>query len=47
MQVQAFIPAKLAYGSKGVCVEDGECLVPPDTPLKYYIKLIRVTAAAG
>ena len=28
-EVQAFIPSKLAYGSKGVCTEDGECLIPP------------------
>lgn len=46
-EVQAFIPASLAYGNKGVCTEDGECLVPPDSNLKYYIKLLRVTSAAG
>ena len=47
-EVQAFIPSKLAYGSKGVCPTEGqECLIPPDTNLKYYIKLIRVTSAAG
>ena len=28
-EVQAFIPSNLAYGSKGVCTEDGECLIPP------------------
>ena len=46
-EVQALIPAKLAYGSKGVCPAEGECLIPPDTNLKYFIKLIRVTSAAG
>lgn len=46
-EVQALIPAALAYGSKGVCTEAGECLVPPGSNLKYYVKLIRVTAASG
>jgi FKBP-type peptidyl-prolyl cis-trans isomerase len=46
-EVQALIPARLAYGDKGVCTEAGECLVPPGTNLKYYIKLLKVTPAAG
>lgn len=46
-EVKAFIPSKLAYGSKGVCNINGECLVPPDTPLKYFVKLLKVTSAAG
>ena len=46
-EVQALFPSSLAYGSKGVCTENGECLVPPNTDLKYYIKLVRVTSAAG
>ncbi len=36
------IPAKYAYGSKGVCLEkDGkkECLIPPNENLKYFIKV--------
>jgi len=46
-EVQALIPANLAYGSKGVCTENGECLVPPDTNLKYFLRLLRVTISAG
>jgi FKBP-type peptidyl-prolyl cis-trans isomerase len=41
------IPSKYAYGEKGVCVagQSGkECLVPPNTNLKYFIKLKRVGA---
>ena len=34
-----FIPAKLAYGETGVCVEkegeQSECLVPPNTDIVY------------
>jgi FKBP-type peptidyl-prolyl cis-trans isomerase len=46
-EVQALLPAKLAYGDKGVCTDDGECLIKPGTDLKYFIRLIRVAAAAG
>eukprot|EP00953_Heterococcus_sp_UTEX-ZZ885_P019219 10745-Heterococcus_DN1.PRE.2 len=28
------VPPALAYGAKGVCVEGGECLVPPNETLK-------------
>lgn len=45
-EVQALIPAELAYGEKGVCLEN-ECLVPPNTNLKYFIRLIRTAAPAG
>lgn len=38
------IPAKYAYGSKGVCTEKGECLIPPNTDLKYFVRLKRVGA---
>ena len=37
------IPAEYAYGKKGVCVGD-QCLVPPDTPVRYAIKLKSVGA---
>jgi len=46
-EIQALIPASLAYGDKGVCTESGECLVPPGSSLKYYIKLVKVASAAG
>lgn len=35
------VPAKYAFGSKGVCTVDG-CLVPPNETLKYVIKVKRV-----
>ena len=46
-EITTIIPAKYAYGSKGVCVQGQqgkECLIQPDTPLKYFIKLKRVGA---
>jgi FKBP-type peptidyl-prolyl cis-trans isomerase len=36
------VPPKLAYGDKGVCVDDGECLVPPNETLKFTITLDKV-----
>ena len=36
-----------AYGEKGVCTDDGECLIKPNTSLKYFIRLNRVAQAAG
>ena len=38
-KVQAIIPAKLAFGDKGICLEDGECLVKPRSTLVYDIFL--------
>lgn len=38
-KVQAIIPPKLAYGDKGVCLEDGECLIKPGSTLVYDIYL--------
>eukprot|EP00978_Attheya_sp_CCMP212_P046204 scaffold378922_cov26-Attheya_sp.AAC.1 len=32
-QVQAIIPPSLAYGDKGVCLDDGECLIKPGSTL--------------
>lgn len=37
------VPADLAYGEKGVCLQNsGECLVPPNERLGYDITLLRV-----
>lgn len=41
-EVQALIPAKIAYGERGVCTDSGECLIPPNTDLKYFIRLVRI-----
>lgn len=40
------IPAKYAYGAKGVCIEGekGGCLIPPNEDLKYAVKLLSVGA---
>jgi len=40
-KVQAIIPAKFAYGDKGVCLENGECLVKPNETLVYDVFLIK------
>jgi FKBP-type peptidyl-prolyl cis-trans isomerase len=38
-KVQAIIPPNLAYGEKGVCLDDGECLIKPGSTLVYDIFL--------
>ena len=38
-KVQAIIPAALAFGDKGICLDDGECLVKPGSTLVYDILL--------
>lgn len=40
-KVQAIVPPELAYGEKGVCLEDGECLIKPGSTLVYDILLKR------
>lgn len=37
------VPPKLAYGDKGVCLEQSkDCLVPPGETLGYSVTLLRV-----
>lgn len=38
-KVQAIIPPQLAFGDKGICLDDGECLVKPGSTLVYDIYL--------
>jgi FKBP-type peptidyl-prolyl cis-trans isomerase len=38
-KVQAILPPELAFGTKGICIEDGECLVKPGATLVYDIYL--------
>ena len=38
-EVTCTIPSKLAYGSKGVCLEGKGCLIEPNTDLNYVVKL--------
>ncbi|KAL7550365.1 hypothetical protein ACHAWF_013604 [Thalassiosira exigua] len=40
-KVQAIIPPELAYGEKGVCLDDGECLIKPGSTLVYDVFLKR------
>jgi FKBP-type peptidyl-prolyl cis-trans isomerase len=40
-KVQAIIPPELAFGDKGICIENGECLVKPKSYLVYDIYLKR------
>ncbi|KAL3805988.1 hypothetical protein ACHAW5_005165 [Stephanodiscus triporus] len=42
-KVQAIIPPGLAYGEKGVCLEDGECLIKPGSTLVYDVFLKRTS----
>lgn len=38
-KVQAIIPPELAFSDKGICLDDGECLVKPGSTLVYDICL--------
>ena len=38
----AQVPPELAYGKKGICLEDGSCLVPPDERLQFELTLERI-----
>jgi FKBP-type peptidyl-prolyl cis-trans isomerase len=38
-KVQAIVPPELAFGDKGICLENGECLVKPKSTLVYDIYL--------
>ena len=38
------IPPEYGYGKKGVCIKEGECLVPPNETLRYAIKIKTVGA---
>lgn len=39
------VPPELAYGARGVCVENKGCLVPPSETLTYDIELVRVSVS--
>ena len=38
-KVQVIIPPKLAFGDKGLCLENGECLIKPGQTLVYDLSL--------
>jgi peptidylprolyl isomerase len=39
---KVIVPARLAYGDRGVCIPDKGCLVPPGETLEYDLTLNRV-----
>jgi peptidylprolyl isomerase len=39
---KVIVPAKLAYGDRGVCLPEKGCLVPPGETLEYDLTLKRV-----
>ena len=45
-EVQALVPAAMAYGDRGVCTTNDageeQCLIPKDTNLKYFVRLLRI-----
>jgi len=43
-EVTCTIPSVYAYGSRGICVQNEGCIVPPDETLKYVLKLKNVGA---
>ena len=38
-KVQVIVPPKLAFGDKGLCLENGECLIKPGQTLVYDLYL--------
>mmetsp|Transcript_4155 Transcript_4155/g.4299 ORF Transcript_4155/g.4299 Transcript_4155/m.4299 type:complete len:217 (-) Transcript_4155:191-841(-) len=44
-EVTCTIPAKFAYGEKGICIEGEGCIVQPGETLNYVIKLVNVGAS--
>jgi len=38
-KVQAIFPPDMAFGEKGICQEDGECLIKPGSTLVYDVYL--------
>ena len=41
-KVQAIVPPALGFGDKGLCLDDGECLIKPGATLVYDIYLKRI-----
>ena len=40
-KVQAIIPPELAFGEKGICVDEQGCLIKPGSTLVYDVSLKR------
>lgn len=41
-EVQMVVPASMAFGDKGICIENGDCLVKPGMEVRYDLQLKRV-----
>ncbi|CAM9174117.1 unnamed protein product [Pylaiella littoralis] len=41
-EVQMVVPADMAFGDKGICIDNGECLVKPGMEVRYDLQLKRV-----
>ncbi|CAM9969024.1 unnamed protein product [Scytosiphon promiscuus] len=41
-EVQMVVPANMAFGDKGICIDNGECLVKPGMEVRYDLQLKRV-----
>lgn len=41
-EVQMVVPADMAFGDKGICIDNGECLVKPGSEVRYDLQLKRV-----
>lgn len=36
------VPADMAFGDKGICIDSGDCLVKPGMEVRYDLQLKRV-----
>lgn len=41
-EVQMVVPANMAFGDKGICIDNGDCLVKPGVDVRYDLQLKRV-----
>ncbi|CAB1116863.1 unnamed protein product [Ectocarpus sp. CCAP 1310/34] len=41
-EVQMVVPADMAFGDKGICIDNGDCLVKPGMDVRYDLQLKRV-----
>mmetsp|Transcript_7577 Transcript_7577/g.13723 ORF Transcript_7577/g.13723 Transcript_7577/m.13723 type:complete len:193 (-) Transcript_7577:41-619(-) len=42
---KVIVPSSLAYGERGVCVDEQGCLIPPNETLEYIVTLRRVSVS--
>lgn len=39
------VPANMAFGDKGICIENGDCLVKPGEEVRYDLQLKKAVPA--